>query len=56
METQTFQHAKTYSSKNPLKKNQNPSTYNNSIITNLKFNTSQNIIFQRSSYKNRPIT
>jgi hypothetical protein len=36
------------------KRIQNPSRYYyNSIITNL--NTSQNIIFQKSSYKNRPI-
>jgi hypothetical protein len=39
METQIFHHAKIYhSSKNPpLKRNQNPSSYYNSIITNLKF-------------------
>jgi hypothetical protein len=36
METQIFHHAKVYSSKNPLKENQNPSRYYNSI-TNLKF-------------------
>jgi hypothetical protein len=30
--------------------------YYNSIITNISsFNTSQNIIFQKSSYENRPI-
>jgi len=38
------------------KSSQNPSRYHNSIITNLSsFNTSQNIIFQKSSDKNRPI-
>jgi hypothetical protein len=37
------------------KRNQNPSRYYNSI-TNSSFNTSQNIIFQKPSYKNRPIT
>ncbi len=37
------------------KRNQNPSRYYNSI-TNFKFQRkSQNIIFQKSSYKNRPI-
>jgi len=38
------------------KKIQNPSRYYcNSIITNLKFQTqSQNIVFQKFSYKNRP--
>ncbi len=40
--------------KNPLKETQNPLRYYNSIITNLKFqHTSQNIIFQKPSYKNR---
>jgi hypothetical protein len=42
--------------KNPLKETQIPSRY---IMTNLtllsSFNTSQNIIFQKCSYKNRPI-
>jgi hypothetical protein len=43
--------------KNPLKENQNPSRYHNSIITNLKFqHNPQNIIFQKSSYENRPTT
>ncbi len=37
------------------KRNQNPSIYYNSI-TNLKFQHKPNIIFQNSSYKNRPIT
>jgi hypothetical protein len=42
--------------KNPLKENQNPSRYHNSI-TNLKFqHNPQNIIFQKSSYENRPTT
>jgi hypothetical protein len=36
METQIFHHAKIYSSKNPLKENQNYSRYYNTI-TNLKF-------------------
>jgi hypothetical protein len=36
METQIFHHAKISSSKNPLKRNQNPSRYYNSI-TDLKF-------------------
>jgi hypothetical protein len=36
------------------KRYQNPSRYYNSL-TNLKFTTSQNIIFQKSSYKNRTI-
>jgi hypothetical protein len=39
---------------NPLKETQNPSRHYNSIITNL--HTSQNIIFQKSSYENRPIS
>jgi hypothetical protein len=38
-----------------FKKNQNPSRYYNSILIS-SFNTSQNIIFQKSSYKNRSIT
>ncbi len=55
METQIFYHAKIYF-KRPSARNQNPSRYYNSI-TNLKVsNTSQNIIFQKSSYKNRSIT
>jgi hypothetical protein len=41
--------------KKSSKRNQNPSKYYNSI-TNLSFNTSQNIIIEKSSYKNRPIT
>jgi hypothetical protein len=60
-ETQIFHQCKNILfNKNPLpKRNQNPSRYYyyyNSIITNLSsFNTNQNIIFQKSSYKNRPI-
>jgi len=42
--------------KKSSKRNQNPSRYHNSR-TNVKLqNTSQNIIFQKSSYKNRPTT
>jgi hypothetical protein len=38
------------------KRNQNPSRDYYNSITNLKFPTqAQNIIFQKSSYKNRPI-
>jgi hypothetical protein len=39
--------------KNPLKSNQNPSRYYNSIITNLNFQHKPKniIIFQKSSYK-----
>jgi hypothetical protein len=61
MKTQIFHHAKKNPTNLPKKKsskrNQNPSTYYyNSIITNLKVSTqSQNVIFQKSSYKNRPI-
>jgi hypothetical protein len=37
--------------------NQNPSRYYNSIINESQVSTqSQNIILQRSSYKNKPIT
>jgi hypothetical protein len=39
---------------NPLKKTQNPSRYHNSRTNLSSFNTSQNIISQKSSYKNRP--
>jgi hypothetical protein len=40
--------------KKSSKRIQNPSRYYNSIITNLSsFNTSQNIMFQKSSYKNK---
>jgi hypothetical protein len=53
MGTQLFHHAKNIIFKKTSKRNQNPSWYYNSI-TNLKFsNTSQ--IFQKSSYKNKPI-
>jgi hypothetical protein len=42
--------------KKSSKRNQNPSRYYNSIITNISsFNTSQDINFQKASYKNRPI-
>jgi len=41
--------------KKSFKRNQNPSRHYNSI-TSLKFHTSQNIIFQKSSYENKPIT
>jgi hypothetical protein len=57
METQVFQHAKEIifkKKKKPSKRNQNPSRYyNNSIRTNLKFQTHKPkyIIFQKSSYK-----
>jgi hypothetical protein len=37
------------------KSSQNPSRYRNSITIS-SFKTSQNTIFQKSSYKNRPIT
>ncbi len=47
---------KTIIFKKSSKRNQNPSRYYyNSMITNLEFNTSQNMIFKKSSYKNRPI-
>jgi hypothetical protein len=54
METQIFHHAEIQSLKNPLKETkilQDITTL--SLISS--FNTSQNIIFQKSSYKNRPI-
>ncbi len=38
----------------PLKEIQNPSRYYKFIIFS-SFNTSQNIMFQKSLYKNRPI-
>ncbi len=42
--------------KKSSKRNQNPSRYYNSIITNLKFqHKPKYIIFQKSLYKNRPI-
>jgi hypothetical protein len=40
--------------KKSSKRHQNPSGYYKSV-TNLNFNRSQNILFQKSSYKNRPI-
>jgi hypothetical protein len=70
METQTFHHEKKLKyftmkncnlqkKKKSFKRNQSPSRYyyNNSIITNLKFSTQKPkyIIFQKSSYKSRPI-
>ncbi len=44
-----------YNLKKCSKRNQNPSRYYNSI-TNIKVQQSQNIIFQKPSYQNRPIT
>jgi len=58
METQIFHHAKIYLIfKKSSKRNQNPPKYYyNSIITNLKFqHKPKYIIFQKPSYKNRPI-
>jgi hypothetical protein len=56
METQIFHHAKNIIFKKSSKRNQNPSTYYNSI-TNLKFShfKPKYHFFQKSSYKNRPI-
>ncbi len=55
METQIFNHAKIKSLKTPLKETK--------ILQDIRilylissFNTSQNIIFQKSSHKNKPIT
>jgi hypothetical protein len=43
--------------KKSSERNQNPSRYYNSIINESQVSTqSQNITFQRSSYKNKPIT
>jgi hypothetical protein len=55
MEIQIFHHAKIEFSKKFSKRNQNPSRYHNST-TNLKFQHKPKkiIIFQKSSYKNRP--
>jgi hypothetical protein len=55
METQIFHHAKIYLIfKKFSKRNQNPSKYYNSI-TNLEFqHKPKYIIFQKSSYTNRP--
>ncbi len=50
-----FHHVQIKICKKSSKRYQNPSRYYNSR-TNFKFNTSQNIIFKKSSYKNRPIT
>ncbi len=55
MEIQIFHHAKLQSSKkNPLKETK---ILQDIITLELisSFNTSQNIIFQKSSYQNRPI-
>jgi hypothetical protein len=41
--------------KKSSKRNRNPSRRHNSRLIS-SFNTSQNIIFEKSSYKNRPIT
>jgi hypothetical protein len=55
MKTQIFHHAKIQSSKNPLKQNQNPSRYYNSI-TNLKFqHKPKYIIFQNPLIKIDPL-
>jgi hypothetical protein len=51
METQIFYHAKNIIFKKSSKRNQNPLRY----YYNSSFNTSQNTIFQKSSYKNKPI-
>jgi hypothetical protein len=54
MEAQIFHDGKNLIFKKSSKTNQNPTWYYNSI-TNLKvLNTSPNIMFQKSSYKNRP--
>jgi hypothetical protein len=50
METQIFHHTKKQSSKHPVKE-----TKILQDIVTTTFKTSQNIIFQKSSYKNRPI-
>jgi hypothetical protein len=55
METQIFQHAKIQSPKNPLKETKTLQDIVTLYLTS-SFNTSQNIIFQKSSYKNKPIT
>jgi len=44
-----------YNLKKSSKKTQNPSRYYNSNVIS-SFNTSQNIIFQKSSYKTRFLT
>jgi hypothetical protein len=53
METQIVDYAKIWASKNPLQETE--ILQDIITLTNLKFNTSQNIVFQKSSYKNRPI-
>ncbi len=59
METQIFHHAKKNQKKKNLQKNSLKETKILQDIITLQlissFNTSQNIIFQKSSYKNRPI-
>ncbi len=42
--------------KNSSKRNQNPSRYYNSIITNVKFQHKPKYHLSKSSYKNRPTT
>jgi hypothetical protein len=51
METQIFPHAKIQSSKNPLEKSK---IFQDIVTVQLisSFNTTQNIIFQKSLYKN----
>jgi hypothetical protein len=41
--------------KNPLKENPNPSSYYNSIITNLKFQHKPKYHLSKSGYKNTPM-
>jgi len=41
--------------KNPLKENPNPSSYYNSIITNLKFQHKPKYHLSKSGYKIRPM-
>jgi len=51
-----FHHAKTYSSKNRLKRHQNPSRYYNYVKLASQVSTqAKNIISQKYSYRNRPI-
>jgi hypothetical protein len=56
MKIQIFHHAKIQSSKKSSQRNQNPSRYYNSIITNLKFQHKPKYHLSKSSYKNRPTT
>ncbi len=55
MEMQIFHHAKMKSSKHPLKETKILQDIRTLHLISI-FNTSQNIIFQKSSQKNRPIT